>query len=336
MMRAMLLRLLLLGLFASAPARAEDIEAFYRGKTVTIIVGSSASGGYDHFARLISRHLGRLIPGAPQFIVNYVPGARGLLATNTLYNLSRRDGTVMAVIIRDQLTAPLLFPDGVRYDELKLGWIGSVGTEVGVAVAWHTAPHKTVADVRASELIVGGSGNSATMPRIFNYTMGTRFKVITGYQGSTNVILAMEKGELQGIGEIGLTNLLERNASWLSQGKVSVLFQTGYARVPQLPDVPLAFQLALDEEKRRVLELTLTPNEFARPLAMPPDVPRDRLLAFRKAFTAMVSDAAFLADARVSGLVVAPRSGEDIEQAILRLRALPKAIIEAARAAAAQ
>ena len=328
--------MLIIALLHQSPVLSQTVTEFYQGKTMTMLVGSSSGGGYDVTARVVARHISRHIPGTPNVVVQNAPGARGLIATNNLYNLARRDGTVMGVIIRDHLVAPYILPDGIRYDERQFGWIGSVGTEVGVALAWHTAPHRTIEDIRKAEFIVGGSGNSATLPRIYNYTMGTKFKVITGYSGSGGVLLAMEKGEVQGIGDFGLSNLVEKYDHWLTGGKVTVLFQTGRQRARQLPDVPLATELAGDEQMRQILELCLTPNDLARPIAVPPGVPRDRLLALRQAFVKLFSDDQFLAEARNSGMVIEPRSGDYIEATIARLRALPPALIDAARAAAEQ
>jgi tripartite-type tricarboxylate transporter receptor subunit TctC len=314
-------------------ASADAVSDFYSGKTITILVGSSPGGGYDGDARTVARNIGRFIPGQPNVIVQNMPGARGLTSANNLYNIARKDGTFMGVLERVHLVDAYLMPDGVRYDERKFNWIGSTGTEVGVALAWNTAPQKRATDLRTMEFIVGGDSNSATLPRIYNATMGTRFKIITGYPGSSAVILAMEKGEVQGIGNFGLSNLVSKYASWLKEGKVTVLFQTGKAPDTAIPNVPLAFDLALDEQKREILELWLAPNDVARPFAMPPDVPRERVAAVRQAFMAMFKDEQFLSDAKKSGMVIDPRDGETIDKTIAHLRSMPAKVVEAARAA---
>lgn len=317
----------------ASPAHADAVADFYAGKTITILVGSSPGGGYDGDARTVAHHIGRLIPGKPTVVVQNMPGARGLTSANNLYNIAKKDGTFMGVLERVHLVDAYLMPDGVRYDERKFNWIGSTGTEVGVALAWHTAPQKSAEDLRKGEFIVGGDSNSATLPRIYNATMGTKFKIITGYPGSSTVILAMEKGEVQGIGNFGLSNLLAKYPDWLKDGKVTVLFQTGKSRDKALPTVPLAFDFALDEEKREILDLWLAPNDVARPFAMPPDVPHDRVAAVREAFMALFKDEAFLADARKTGMVIDPRDGDTIDKTITRLRAMPPKVVAAARAA---
>jgi tripartite-type tricarboxylate transporter receptor subunit TctC len=322
---------------AQAPAAlgAEpNVADFYQGKTITIMVGSSPGGGYDGDARMVARHLGRHIPGSPTIIVQNMPGARGLAAANNLYNLARRDGTIMGILEREHLVDGYLMPDGVRYDERNFSWIGSIGSEEGVAFAWHTAPQKTVADIRKNDFIVGGYSNSAVLPLVYNKTMGTRFKLIKGYTGSGNVLLAVEKGEVQGIGNYSLSNILAKHPDWIAERKISVLFQTGETRNAALPEVPLASDFALDAQKRQILRLWLAPNEVARPLALPPAVPADRLAAIRQAFMALFQDPQFVADARTAGISVDPRSGEAIAALARELRALPPAVIDAAKAAA--
>jgi tripartite-type tricarboxylate transporter receptor subunit TctC len=327
----------LLIVLAGAPAAkgAENgVADFFQGKTITILVGSSPGGGYDGDARMVARHLGRHIPGMPTIIVQNMPGARGLAAANNLYNLAKRDGTVMGILEREHLIDGYLMPDGVRYDERNFSWLGSIGSEEGVAFAWHTAPQKTVADIQGSDFIVGGYSNSAVLPLVYNKTMGTRFKLIKGYSGSETVLLAVEKGEVQGIGNYSLSNILAKHRDWLVDRKISVLFQTGAMRNAALPDVPLASDFALDEEKRQILRLWLAPNAVARPLALAPGIPADRLAAMRTAFMALFQDPQFLAEARTTGISVDPRSGESIETLARELRAMPPRVIEAAKAAA--
>jgi tripartite-type tricarboxylate transporter receptor subunit TctC len=318
----------------SLAAGAESVADFYQGKTITILVGASPGGGYDGDARMVARHIGRHIPGMPSVIVQNIPGARGLASANNLYNLAKRDGTVMGILEREHLIDAYLMPDGVRYDERNFGWIGSIGSEEGVAFAWHTAPQKTVEDVRKTELIVGGYSNSAILPLVYNYAMGTRFKLIKGYTGSGTVLLAVEKGEVQGIANHSISNILAKHAEWLSGHKINILFQTGERRNEALPDVPLASDFALSKEKREVLHLWLAPNEVARPLALPPGVPADRLTAIRQAFMALFQDPLFLREAKTSGMSLDPQSGEYIGKLTRELRALPPDVIAAARTAA--
>jgi tripartite-type tricarboxylate transporter receptor subunit TctC len=335
--RAVVAGLLILLVGPCLAARADGgVADFYQGKTITILVGSSPGGGYDGEARMVARHIGRHIPGAPTVIVQNMPGARGLAAANSLYNLAKRDGTVMGILEREHLIDAYLIPDGVRYDERNFNWIGSIGSEEGVAFAWHTAPQKTIDDIRKAEFIVGGYSNSAVLPLVYNKTMGTRFKIIKGYTGSGTVLLAVEKGEVQGIGNYSLSNILAKHADWIHDRKINIQFRTGEERDATLPGVPLASDFALDEEKRQILHLWLAPNAVARPLAMPPEVPPDRVTAIRQAFMALFQDPRYLSDAKKSGMAIDPKDGEYIQRLVGELRALPASTIEAAKAAVAE
>jgi tripartite-type tricarboxylate transporter receptor subunit TctC len=323
----------LVGAGSGTVSRAAD---FYQGKTITILVGAAPGGGYDVDARMVARHIARHIPGAPTVVVQNMPGARGLASANYLYNLAKRDGTVLGILEREHLIDAYLIPEGVRYDERNFNWIGSIGSEQGIAFAWHTAPQKTVDDIRKTELIVGGYSNSAVLPRVYNNAMGTKFKLIKGYTGSETVLLAVEKGEVQGIGNYSLSNMLAKHPDWIRDHKINILFQTGEKKEATLPDVPLATDFALNEEKRQILHLWLAPSAVARPLALPPEVPADRVTIIRQAFMALFQDPLFLSEARNSGLAIDPQEGEYIEKLVRELRALPPGTIEAAKAAAGE
>jgi tripartite-type tricarboxylate transporter receptor subunit TctC len=327
---------LLLGLLGHAAGAAgqDGVAEFYKGKTITLFVGSEPGGGYDGDARVVARHLGRHIPGAPTIIVQNLPGARGLTSANNLYALAKQDGTIMGILEREHLIDAYLMPEGVRFDERKFGWIGSTGSEQGIAFLWHTAPHKSLDEVRKSETIVGGNSFSGLLPRIYNVAMGTQFKVVTGYPGSAAVLQAVEKGEVEGIANYGLSNLVAKHADWIEAGKIALLFQTGESRNEALPSLPLARDFALDSGKREILDLWLAPNAVARPFAMPPNVPRDRLEAVRSGFMALFEDQLFLTEARKIGMVIEPQDGTYIEALIAKLRSLPPEILAAARQAA--
>ena len=212
---------------AAATAADDSVADFYKGKTITVLVGSTPGGGYDGDARVVARNIGRHIPGNPTVIVQNMPGARGLAAANYLYNIAKRDGTFMGLLERVHLIDAYLIPDGIRYDERKFNWLGSIGSEQGVAFSWHTSPYKEIDDIRRAEFIVGGYSNSATLPPIYNSTMGTKFKVIKGYSGSETVLLAMQKGEVQGIANYSTSNLLAKHSDWIRDRKINILFQTG-------------------------------------------------------------------------------------------------------------
>ena len=235
------------------PAFAQaDVASFYRGKSITISVGGSPGGGYDLDARVLSRHLGKHIPGAPAILVQNVPGARGLTNVNRLYASARRDGTAMGVVQRGLLTAPWLNPQGVQFDVTKFNWLFSTAAEPGVAIMWHTSGFRTADDVRTREAVIGGAGDSAIIPQVYNFTAGTKFRIIAGYPGTADVVLAMERGEVHGIGYYSWSNIASKNPEWITDRKISVLFQTGERRHPDLPQVPLISELATSDEMRLV------------------------------------------------------------------------------------
>lgn len=320
------------GLASDAHAQ-QSVADFYRGKTITILFGGSPGGGYDVDARVLARHIGRFIPGNPSLVVQNISGARGLTSVNRLYSTSPRDGTFMGIVQRGLLTSPWLNPTGVQFDLFKFNWLFSTAAEPGVAIVWKPATKPTVEDLRTKEIIIGGSGDSAIIPQVFNYTAGTRFKIIQGYPGTADLVLAMERGEIQGIGYYSWSNIPSKNPTWLSEHKIQVLLQTGDQRSSELPEVPTVSELALDAGKRLVQDLWLAPLEFARPYAMPPETPKDRVAAIRTAFGEMLKSPDFQEDARKSGMVIDPRSAEEIRALLDRIAAMPSSVIEDAKKA---
>ena len=315
-------------------AQAQDAVAdFYKGKVITITVGTTPGGGYDTDARVVARNLGNFIPGNPSLVVQNIPGAKGLTNANRLYTTAKRDGTVMSVLVRGLTVAQWLNPQGVMFDSTKFNWLVSTAAEPGVAIVWHTAPQQTFADLRKMETIVGGAGDSAIVPQVFNFTMGTKFKIIGSYPGTSDIVLAMLRGEVQGIGYYSWSNIPSKNPDWLTEKKIRILAQTGSKRLAALPDVPLVSELALNPDKLKIQELWLAPLETARPYTMPPEVPTDRVNAVRTAFNQMFEDKQFKDDAKKSGMLVDPRSAEFIEAMIQRLGATSPAIIAEAQKA---
>ena len=233
--------------FIATPAVAQSVADFYKGKQLILIVGASTGGGYDAQGRLLARHIGKHIPGNPNVIVQNMPGAGSLQATNHLYNVAPKDGTVFGLIQRDMLVAKVMNASGIRFDIEKFNWIGNLASEIGIVVAWHTSPIKTTADLFKSEMIVGGTGptiDTETAPRLMNSLIGTKFRIVSGYQGTTEVLLAMERGEVMGLGDWSLSNIRSRNPQMLQEGKIRLLMQTALTKSPDLPDVPLALDFA--------------------------------------------------------------------------------------------
>ena len=319
------------GLLGTAPrAQAESVADFYRGKTVTIFVGFSAGGGYDLHARMLARHMVKHLPGAPTIIVKNLPGGSGMTLINQIYNTAPRDGTQFATIDRAIPLDPL-FDNRALFEPLKMNWIGSSDNDGSTCLAWHDAAVKTFDDVRKQELIVGSTGLvgiSNTFPRVSNAVLGTKFKIINGYPGSTDVMLSMERGETQGFCSSGFATMELNRPEWVKTGKIKYLVQVAMEKDPKHPDVPLALDYAKTEADRQALELTISPTLMARPFVAPPEVPADRVEALRAAFDATLVDPEYLADAAKSRLQVQLVKGGAVEALLKRLYATPRDVVE--------
>src|SRR5260370_36281623 len=294
------LSLALLALTTAAPAVAQSVADFYRGRTVTISVGLSAGGGYDLHARVLAKYFGRHLPGAPAIVVKNSPGAGGLTLVNSLYSALARDGTELATFERGILLEPLLEASQARFDPLRFNWIGSTDNDASTCLSWHTAAVKTMDDVMRADLIVGGTGSTAianTFPRVLNAVLGTKFRVIPGYPGANEALLAMERGETQGFCSLGFATLEAIRPGWMVDRKVNIFVQLALRKSSEHPEVPLALDLAKTPSDRQAIALIVSPNLFARPFAAPPGVPPDRLEALRKAFDETVGDPDYLAEA---------------------------------------
>jgi tripartite-type tricarboxylate transporter receptor subunit TctC len=324
----------------ASPGCAEP--SFYAGKQITLIAGAAVGGGYDLLARLMARHLGRHIDGHPTIIVQNMPAAGSLAATNYIAGTAPKDGTVIALIQRGMLLARWTNPSGVRFELARLNWIGSLNSETGLTLAWHTAPHRSADDLFTQELIVGGHAGvePELTPRLYNALIGTRFKIVTGYNGTAEIALAMERGEVSGIGDWSWTSLKKMRPDWLRDQKVRLLLQGGLRKDPDLPDVPSALDFVKNDADRRVLELFYTQKTVARPVIAPPGIPAERLAELRAAFAALAKDQEFLADAERSGLECTPLGGEAVDRVIALIAGTPaelgerltKAIAPAAQA----
>ena len=315
-------------------ASAQTGQPFFAGKRINIVVGSAAGSGYDAYTRLLGRHLARHIAGNPAITVQNMPGGGGLTAANYLYNVAPADGTVIGSIQRGLLISPWVMPEGVKYDVEKIAWIGSTNAETGVVAAWHTVPHKSIQDLFTTPLIVGGSGpqtDSETTPRAYSKILGLKFQVVSGYESTGPVLLAMERGEVQGIGNSSWSNWTTSYAHYLADKTVRILLQSGLEANPELPGVPLALDLAKTEGAKSALTLLLTPNKIGRPFAAPPGVPEDRIATLRKAFDDTMRDPAFLSEAKSQNMEISPTDGAYIQATAQRLRALPPEVAQMAR-----
>ncbi len=293
-------------------------------------MGSEPGGGYDGYARLLARHLGKFIPGNPTILVQNMPGAGGIVAANYLYNVAPKDGTVMAQVQRLVPFVQIMGEPGPQFETAKFNWLGSLASEVTVCVSWKKSTDiKTFADVQKKELIVGGSGpnDTETVPAILNNVLGAKFKIISGYPSSTAVTLAVERGEVQGICS-SYSSLTTRNAHWFKDNLVNILVQESTKKLPQLPNVPLALDLATTPDDKALLELNDARLAIGRPFMLPPGVPAERVKALRAAFNQMVKDKDFLADAEKEKRELDIVNGDEMQSLLERLAKTPKSLVE--------
>jgi tripartite-type tricarboxylate transporter receptor subunit TctC len=306
------------GLIAPAAVRAQPADTFFSGKQVVISVGSAPGGGYDAQARLMARHIGKYIPGHPDVIVQNRPGAGGLSAANYFYNVAPKDGTAIALLQRTAITAKQLIRDNVHFEVSKFNWLGSLASEPGVLMAWHTAPVTTPQELLTKQLVVGGSGvanDSELTPKVTNAVIGTKLKVISGYQSQTAIMLAMERGEVEGVADWSWSNA-KRNPQFLRDKTARVLMVFGLARLDELSDIPTPFDFAKTAADKTLLSVYFAPKAVSRPVAMPPGVPADRVATIRKAFKAMTQDPAFAAEADKLGMPVDPAYDDAVQDVI--------------------
>jgi tripartite-type tricarboxylate transporter receptor subunit TctC len=331
--------LLSLGLVMPRPANAQDAVAeFFRGKEVNIVVGSSAGGGYDTYARLLARHLGEHIPGNPEVVVQNMPGAGSNKATGYIYSVAPKDGTVMGAVFPGALLDPLIGDVNVQHDPNKLLYLGSANADVYVCFLRSDSPAKTFQDVFSHEVILGASNTGGTtrdLPAMLNNLLGTKFRVVSGYAGSKEITLAIDRNEVNGACGIGWSGLPTLHPDWFAKKLVTVIVQLSMKGHPELNKlgVPLSIQFAKTDEERQVMELIESQGEFGRPYVLPPGVPPERVAALRKAFVDTLQDKALAADAEKMELDVDYMSGDDLQALITKLYALPPNVVAHAKQA---
>jgi len=322
-----------LGFNVTGALAQAGIPDFYRGKTVRVSIGFGPGGSSSLYAEILARYMGRHLPGSPTVIAQHMPGAGGLVVANYIAQRAPRDGTEFAIAARTVAFEPQLGNKNASFDPLKLGWIGNANVESSTCISWHSSPVKNASDLFKHELVVGGtSGESLaiTMPRALNQLVGAKFRIVAGYTVSTDIMIAMERGELSGFCSIGWTFLKLRKPDWLKENKVNILFQLALERHPELPDVPLALDMVTDPEGRQVLELLLAPQEMGRPFFAPPGLPPERLATLRIAFKNTLADADYLRDAEKAGIEVQYTSGEAVQSLLERAYAAPPAVVKRA------
>ena len=330
----------LVALFAAlgltmAQAKADAAADFYKGKTISLVSSSSPGGGYDAMARAVARFIGRHMPGNPTFIVQNMPGAGGILATNFLYNLAEKDGTVIGLVQNNTPLEPLFGTKEARYDATKFNWLGTPSFEVSMVLLWHTVPVNSVDDLKRIETHVGASGANSTpafYTRLLNATLGTKMTLINGYPGQNEAFLAMERGELDGYPSVFYSALTATRPNWLRDKLAKAIVQYGPERLKELGDVPFAPDLLTNEDDKLLMQAAFAPQALGRPLLAPPGVPADRVAVLRKALADTFADPDFLAESDRTGLGVnAPRTGAQLQDVIERAYRSPSQVVERLR-----
>jgi tripartite-type tricarboxylate transporter receptor subunit TctC len=313
-------------------ARAQAVADFYRGKTVSLVVSTATGGGYDAMARAIARFIGRHMPGNPSVLVRNMPGAGGITAMNYLYNAAEKDGTVIGVVQNTTPLEPLFGAKEARYDPSRFNWLGTPSFEVAMVLLWHRVPVNSITDLRSKETNVGASGVHSTPAfygRVLNAVLGTRMKLVNGYPGMTDGLLAMERNEIDGYPSTFYSALTSTRPTWLRDKLAKAIVQYGPERQPELGDVPFADDIITNEDDKLLMRTASASLALGRPLLMPSGVPADRLAAMRKALADTFADAQFRAEAERIGLIVnAPRTGAQLQDVIARAYATPTRLVE--------
>lgn len=328
------------------PAAAQSLEDFYKGRQMTLIASGSVGGGYDLYARHLSRHIVNHIPGDPRLLVRNMVGAAGVIAANYLYNVAAQDGSIIGQVQRNVAFMPLLGAPAskkkkkatpLKFDGRKFHWIGTPQQELGLMLVATKTGVRSLDDLKKRELTTSSTGRGAATsiyPRIMNEVFGTKFRVIEGYKGSQESLLALEKDEVDAHVSGGSSpNFRNRFAPWVKDGKVVVLLQMGLEKDPAFPNAPLVVDLPMKDEDKQLFELVFAEQIMGRPFLAPPKVPTDRVKALRDAFDATMKDKAYLAEAAKQKLVINPVRGERINQLLDAVYSRPKALLDRMRRA---
>jgi tripartite-type tricarboxylate transporter receptor subunit TctC len=317
------------------PVQADPVADFYKGKTINMIIGGSAGGGYDVLGRSIAQFMGRHIPGQPSIVAKNMPGAGGMLAMNYMFNNAEKDGTVIGVVQSNTPLEPLFGTKEARYDAARFGWLGTPSVEIAVVLVWNRVPVDTVEDLRTRETTMGVSGTQSTqafLGRLMNATLGTKMKLVYGYKGLNDTFLAMERGELDGYPGVYYSALSSTRPNWLPDGLAKAILQIGPERLAELPKVPSALDYVTNPDDRQLVQAAVATQALGRPLVMAPGAPPERLAAVRKALSDTFGDPEFQAYAKKIGLIVnAPRSGQELQDVIAKAYASPPAVVDRLR-----
>ena len=314
----------------ASPTSSVAADDFYRDKTITLVVSAGAGGGYGLFSQLLSQHMSKHIPGNPKFVLQYMGASGGLVAANHVYNVAPKDGTTIGMLRSTLPLAQLLRPSGIKYDAAKLSWIGRVTAEIAALGLWHEAPAKSLAEAKEKEVVFGAGGKSGSLyihPMIVKKLTGAKFKIVSGYRGTSDVMIAIERGEAHGLA----ADWQIWNTRWghhLQNNRFNHIVQTGAERLKALPNVPTLIDLARNDDERTIMRLLTSPAEIGKAISGPPGIPADRVEILRRAFDATLRDPELLAAAKARKVAVSPSPGETLAKLVADALATPKPLIE--------
>lgn len=319
-----------LALLASQAMAQSSVESFYKGKQMDLVIGYSAGGGYDTYARLVARYLGQFVPGQPNIVARNMPGGGSRVAAGFVFKVAPKDGTVLATADQSLSLAQAIGDKGIQFDTTKFIYIGNPSAENNTTVTWHTTGIKTIEDATRQEVPMGATGGSTSSqyPRAMNALLGTKFKIILGYPGGNDINLAMEKGEVAGRGSNSWASWKSTRPDWVRDNKINILVQIGLTKAPDLPNVPLLLDLAKNDSDRAVLRMLSAPATIGRPIFTTPGVPEDRVKALRAAFEKMIVDPGFVDEAKKTNLEIDPVSGEELQKIVNEIVNTPKETAE--------
>ena len=328
-----------LALLAMQPAAAQTPAEFYAGRTMTMIISAGAGGGYDVSARIVAKHMAKFIPGNPTIVPRNMPGAGHAVAAQHMFSVAPQDGSAIATLGQNLPMAQLLEPEQIKFRTQDFNWLGNVSQSNNVTVAWHTAGIKTFEDVLTKQLVIGAQGinsTSAQYPMAMNNMLGAKFRIISGYSGTQSINLAMERGEVSGLGSNSWSTWKAQKPDWVKEGKIIPLVQMGLKRAPDLPNVPLLTELGKTKAEKQVFDLLSSGIVIGRPILTTPNVPADRVKVLREAFDKTMVDPGFIKDSETAKLDIDPLSGVELQAYVEQLVQIPPDVLKLVTAALTQ
>ena len=319
---------------AATGAHAQTLEEFYRGKTLSMVIGYPTGGSNDIYARAVARHIGKHIPGNPTVIPRNMPGGGSLIAANHVFNMAPKDGTTLSLIAPTIPLEERLGVPNVKLKSAEFNWIGRVAPSVNMTFVMATVPVKTIQDTFKREVILGASARSSTVavyPAVVANVTGAKFKIVLGYPSSTAAMLAMERGEVEGH-STSLEVVRATHPEWLPEKKITPLVQYALKRHHELPDVPMSWELGRNDDERQILRIVANATEVGKMILSTPDTPADRIAALRRAFDATMKDPAFVAELKKQRVELGPMSGEELQKLVIEVGTVPPAIIDKVKA----